>query len=64
MTGVTHYENHLLKVPNYEWWFSLTKDSYIKISSLTPPNRFHRIMQRLLLGIIWGKQNENKADNS
>ena len=38
-----------------EWYFSLEPEHHVRFHTPRPPNRFHRWMQRVLLGIYWGK---------
>lgn len=37
------------------WTWSLAKDDGIVFRPTARPNRFHRFMQRVFLGIIWTK---------
>ena len=39
--------------PKPQWSFSLTPDFHLRWNVLTAPNRFHRWMQRVFLGIHW-----------
>jgi len=45
-----------LYVPKYEWQWSLTdKWDSVVFNSVSAPNAFNRLMQRLILGIHWRK---------
>jgi len=45
-------------VPDLPWIGSFGNDRLICVRVRTPPNWFHRQMQRLLLGIKWEKYDE------
>jgi len=48
----------ILSTPDLPWTGSFGNDPLICVRVRTPPNWFHRQMQRLLLGIKWEKHDE------
>jgi len=52
-----HIETHTLitEPPPDEWGFLLSKNSDVLFCVPKGPCRFHRFMQRILLGIYWKK---------
>ena len=44
-----------LKVIEYKWIWKLSKDNSIKFFSPDAPCWAHRLIQRVILGIIWEK---------
>jgi hypothetical protein len=56
-----HIDNESLKMSikkiKYRWCFEDDWESF-SAGSLTQPNLFHRLMQRLVLGICWREEEE------
>ncbi len=44
---------HLVAPPKAEWMW--TFEGQVRFNTVKAPNRFHRFMQRIFLGIIWRK---------
>lgn len=41
--------------PQPKWYVTFGNPNDIRLYLINPPNKFHRIMQRLILGLHWGK---------
>lgn len=52
---ITNNQQLRLKLPVYEWQYQLVKGYVVLVEKGNEPNRFHRFMQRLCLGIKWSK---------
>ncbi len=44
---------YFAKVPEYKWEFRYTKGDNIAYMKEIAPGFFHRLMQRLILGVEW-----------
>ena len=45
----------LIKQPKFTWRYYFSGDKTFVIHVYTPPNRFHRWMMKVFLGITWEK---------
>lgn len=41
--------------PQYEYFYSFDVDQHVKFLVRKRPNPFHRLIQRWILGMYWGK---------
>lgn len=46
-------EPTFIKVPVYKWHFRFCKNDNMVYMKESAPNLFHRVMQKLILGITW-----------
>lgn len=47
-----------IPTPKLKWYMSFVDNKYLRFFLPKAPNRFHRFMQRWLLGIYWEKADE------
>lgn len=57
MTNAPTVDSHKITIPQQapQWKWCLNGNWDITFFQVTAPNRFHRFMQRLILGIYWVK---------
>lgn len=46
-------EKTFIKMPIYKWKFRYGKNDTMVYMKQNAPNTFHRLMQQLILGVIW-----------
>lgn len=44
---------NIISTPKYKWRIKLSEGVYYYVEDSKVPNRFHRVMQGILLGFIW-----------